>query len=556
MSKHEMKHSGTGNDKVPLSAHYVAEGTYPADICVLRYALERNARTKPDQIFAAFEGGERWTFAQTLRQVESLGGNLHELGVRQGDHVVVVLPTSSLALRAIFAINYLGAVYVPVNPALKGSSLEHVPDNAGAAFAIVDDSVLDRVIAAAPSALTTIVRSSGTGAPVRPGRITIHPVSALTRSSAPPPAPPKPIRPFDTQSIIYTSGTTGRSKGVLSSYMHSYSCVGPDAWSCLTADDRQLLHMPIFHIGGAFIATVALCVGSSIAVVSHFRTEAFWDQIRELEVTSAFLLGAMATFLLKQPPHLRDRDHKLRMVFIVPLGQSGRPFRERFGVDLFTLFNMTEICTPLISRANPEKDSICGRPRAGVEVRLVDENDCSVPDGEVGQLILRTEAPWAMNHGYNNNPQATADAWRNGWFHTGDAFIRDTDGDYRFVDRLKDAIRRRGENISSYEIEVELLSHPSVREAAAIPVPSEFSEDEVLVVLAPASGASIKPEDIIQHLLPRMAHHMIPRFIRVIDELPKTPTAKVEKHVLRAEGLTADTWDRECAAMSVRRKKL
>jgi crotonobetaine/carnitine-CoA ligase len=551
-----MNDSRTENDKVPLSAAYVPEGTYPADICVLRYALERNACTKPNDVFAAFEGGERWTFAQTLRQVESLAGNLHELGIRQGDHVVLVLPTSPLALRAMFAINYLGAVYVPVNPALKGSSLEHVLHNAGAAFAIVHDSILDRVLAAAPTALKTIVRSSDVTTPASPSGITIHSVSALTKFAAPPPPPPRPIQPFDLQSIIYTSGTTGRSKGVLSSYMHSYSCVGPDAWNCLMADDRQLLHMPIFHIGGAFIATVALCVGSSIAVVSHFRTEAFWDQVRELEVTSAFLLGAMATFLLKQPPHPRDRDHRLRMVFIVPLGQSGPAFRERFGVDVFTLFNMTEICTPLISRANPTKDSICGRPRAGVEVRLVDENDCSVGVGEVGQLILRTEAPWAMNHGYNNNPQATADAWRNGWFHTGDAFIRDADGDYRFVDRLKDAIRRRGENISSYEIEVELLSHPAVREAAAIPVPSEFSEDEVLVVLAPASGASIKPEDIIQHLLPRMAHHMIPRFIRVIDELPKTPTAKVEKHVLRAEGLTADTWDRERAGMSIRREKL
>ena len=550
-----MDSAETGNDKVPLSAHYVAGSTYPAEICVLRYALERNARDKPDQMFAAFEGGERWTFAQTLQQVESLAGNLHELGVRQGDHVVLVLPTSSLALRVMFAINYLGAVYVPVNPALKGSSLEHVLHDAGAALAIAHDSVLDRILDAAPPALKAIVRSSDAAMPVQPGRFTIHAVSALTKPSAPPP-PPKPIQPFDTQSIIYTSGTTGRSKGVLSSYMHAYSCVGPDAWNCLTAADRQLLHMPIFHIGGAFIATVALCVGSSIAVVSHFRTEAFWDQVRELEVTSAFLLGAMATFLLKQPPHPRDREHNLRMVFIVPLGQSGRAFRERFGVDVFTLFNMTEICTPLISRANPTKDSICGRPRAGVEVRLVDENDCRVKDGEVGQLILRTEAPWAMNHGYNNNPQATADAWRNGWFHTGDTFVRDADGDYRFVDRLKDAIRRRGENISSYEIEVELLSHPAVREAAAIPVPSEFSEDEVLVVLAPAIGASIDPEDIIRHLLPRMAHHMVPRFIRIVAELPKTPTAKVEKHVLRAEGLTADTWDRERAGIAIRRETI
>jgi crotonobetaine/carnitine-CoA ligase len=549
-----MNASGNGNDKVLLSEAYVAEGTYPAEICVLRYALERNARAKPDAIFAAFEGGERWTFAQTLRQVERLAGNLHALGARQGDHVVLVLPTSPLALLTMFAVNYLGAVYVPVNPAIKGSSLEHVLQNAGATFAVVHDSVLDRVLAAAPPALKTFVCSSDTAASA--GSVAVHTVSALTKPSAAPPPPERPIQPFDTQSIIYTSGTTGRSKGVLSSYMHAYSCVGPDAWNCLTADDRQLLHMPIFHIGGAFIATVALCVGSSIAVVSHFRTEAFWDQVRELEVTSAFLLGAVATFLLKQPPHPRDRDHTLRMVFIVPLGQSGPAFHERFGVDVFTLFNMTEICTPLISGANPAKGSICGRPRAGVEVRLVDTNDCSVRDGEVGQLILRTEAPWAMNHGYNNDSQATAEAWRNGWFHTGDAFIRDADGDYRFVDRLKDAIRRRGENISSYEIEVELLSHPSVREAAAIPVPSEFSEDEVLVVLAPASGASIDPEEIIRHLLPRMAHHMVPRFIRIIDELPKTPTAKVEKHILRAEGLTADTWDRERAGIVLRREAI
>jgi carnitine-CoA ligase len=343
---------------------------------------------------------------------------------------------------------------------------------------------------------------------------------------------------------------------VLSSYMHAFSCVGPDAWNCLDANDRQMVHMPIFHIGGAFIATVSLCLGSSIGVVSHFRTEAFWDQVRELEITSAFLLGAMATFLLKQPPSPRDRDHGLRMVFIVPLGQSGKPFRERFGVDVFTLFNMTEICTPLISRANPQKDNICGRPRAGVEVRLVDEHDCPVEDGTVGQLILRTEAPWALNHGYNANPQATSEAWRNGWFHTGDAFFRDADGDYHFVDRLKDAIRRRGENISSYEIEVELLSHAAVREAAAIPVPSEHSEDEVMVVLAAAADATILPEDIIRHLQPRVAHHMIPRYIRIIEELPKTPTAKVEKHVLRAEGVTPDTWDRERAGMSIGRETL
>jgi crotonobetaine/carnitine-CoA ligase len=203
-------------DPVPLSADYVPEGTYPADVCVLRYALERHAKSKPHQIFAAFEGGECWTFAQTLQQVASLAGNLHALGVRQHDHVLLVLPTCPLALLVMFAANYLGAVYVPVNPALKGSSLEHVLHNAGARIAIVHDSVLARVLAAAPAALKTMVHSSDDTVPSS-NDVAMHGVSAITKPSTPPPAPPKPIKPFDTQSIIYTSGTTGRSKGVLSS---------------------------------------------------------------------------------------------------------------------------------------------------------------------------------------------------------------------------------------------------------------------------------------------------------------------------------------------------
>ena len=297
-------------DQVPLSADYVPEGTYPADVCVLRYALERHASNKPDQIFAAFEGGERWTFAQTLHQVANLAGNLHALGVRQHDHVLLVLPTCPLALLVMFAANYLGAVYVPVNPALKGSSLEHVLHNAGARIALVHDSVLERVLAAAPATLTSVVHSSDE-AVSSSGGVAILGVSALAKPSAAPPAPLKQIQPFDTQSIIYTSGTTGRSKGVLSSYMHAFSCVGPDAWNArLQPDDRQMVRLCRSSISAAHsIATVSLCMGSSIGVVSHFRTEAFWGQVRELEITSAFLLGAMATFLLKQPPDTRDRDH-------------------------------------------------------------------------------------------------------------------------------------------------------------------------------------------------------------------------------------------------------
>jgi crotonobetaine/carnitine-CoA ligase len=190
-----------------------------------------------------------------------------------------------------------------------------------------------------------------------------------------------------------------------------------------------------------------------------------------------------------------------------------------------------------------------------VEVRIVDDNDCEVATGEIGELIVRTETPWAMNSGYYGNPEATARAWRNGWFHTGDAFRQDAAGNYFFVDRMKDAIRRRGENISSFEVEAEVSSHPQVQEAAAVAVPSEHGEDEVLVAVVPQPGGC-DPKALVEYLIPRMPHFMVPRYVRLMPELPKTPTQKVQKHLIRSEGITADTWDREQAGVVVRRQKL
>lgn len=523
-------------------------GVLPRETCVLRYALDRHASERGDAVYAVFQDGTEWTFQELRRLVRTCAAGLHAAGVKQGDRVIVMMPNGPLGVLALFAASYLGAVFVPVNPALKGNLLEHVFADSGAAFAVVHEDLLGQVTALNAPALNTIFSSGSAPDDLDCSGRTVLPVSHLDGNPDKLPEPGDPIESWHTQSIIYTSGTTGRSKGVLSSYMHSYSAMSPETWTCTRAGDRHLLHMPIFHIGGAFVASTCLCTGSSIAVVPAFKTGTFWQTVRDMKVNVVFLLGAMATFLLKAPPQSDDKDHPLRMVFIVPLGQSGPDFQKRFGVEVFTLFNMTEISTPLLSGANPVKPSTCGRPRPGVEVRLVDENDCEVPKGTVGQLVVRTAQPWAMNHGYNGNPQATADAWRNGWFHTGDAFICDDDGDFFFVDRLKDTIRRRGENISSYEIEVELLAHPDIREAAAVPVPSEFTEDEVLVVIAPVAGRSVEPPAIVEFLRARLPHHMIPRYVRMVEELPKTPTEKVQKHVLREQGATADTWDREATA--------
>jgi carnitine-CoA ligase len=400
------------------------EPLQPVDACVLRYALERHAVTRGHETYAVFEDGGRWSFADTLAAVRTMAAGLQRLGVRQGDHVLIMLPNGALGLQAMFAANYIGAVMVPVNTAYRGALLEHVITDSGAALAIVHPLAVGRILEVSTGALKRIV-VTGDGLPSAvPEGVEIHDQTVLLDPSAEPRPLERPIEPWDTQSIIFTSGTTGRSKGVLSSYLHSYTAMNPATWTCTRADDRHLLHMPIFHIGGAFIASMALCVGASVAVVDRFRTDRFWSTVRRLEVTSVFLLGAMATFLLKQPPSIDDRKHRLHAVMIVPLGQAGPPFHERFGVDVFTLFNMTEISTPLISGANPAKPGICGRLRAGVTVRLVDEHDCPVPDDTPGELIIRTDDPWTMTHGYNGRPEATAAAWRNGWFAMTTATIR------------------------------------------------------------------------------------------------------------------------------------
>jgi crotonobetaine/carnitine-CoA ligase len=197
-----------------------------------------------------------------------------------------------------------------------------------------------------------------------------------------------------------------------------------------------------------------------------------------------------------------------------------------------------------------------GRLFEGFAARVVDGEDNEVPDGTPGELVLRADAAFAFGTGYFGTPEKTVEAWRNLWFHTGDRVIREPDGYFKFVDRLKDAIRRRGENISSFEVETELCAHPAIREAAAVAVPSEFAEEEVLAAIALVEGATLDPAELIAFLTPRMAHFMVPRYIRIVPALPKTPTQKVQKHLLRSEGITADTWDREKAGIRLKRQRL
>ena len=523
--------------------------------CVLRYLIDRWADERGAQTFVVFANGEEWSYAEVKRRVVVKAAGLRAQGVEQGEHVAFWLPNGPDALILYFAINYLGAVFVPFNTAYRGTLLEHVVANSDAKVICVHPELLPRLAEVDRGALElAIVATALDYTDVRGLRSVRN--DAVAGAADDPLPLDRPIEPWDNQSIIYTSGTTGPSKGVLSSYLHMFSNAGPESWPMVTGDDRFLIAAPIFHIGGMGLMFVMLARGGSIAMMDQFTTRDFWPFVERTQCTATFLLGVMATFLIKEPPSPDDRNHQLRLAFMVPFTDDAPAFAARFGVDVYTIFNMTEISSPLVSGANPPKRGTCGRPRAGVDIRLVDRNDCEVGIGEVGEMIVRADRPWAMNSGYYKNPQATAEAWRNGWFHTGDAFRRDEEGDFYYVDRVKDSIRRRGENISAFEVEGEACAYPAVREAAAIAVPSEVGEDDVMLVVAATEGAAIDPLELTKFLIERLPYFMVPRFIRVLPDLPKTPSNKVIKTDLRADGITSDSWDREAAGLRQRREIL
>ena len=524
----------------------------PRERCVTRYLIDNFAEDKGTETFAVFQDGEVWSYEQLRQKVRQLAGGFHEQGVGRGDHVAVWMFDSKEAILTFFAINYLGAVFVPMNTAYKGQVLSHVLNVSDAKVLVAHGQLLERL---GEVDVAQIEKAISLGDGGLPPAIAGVDFSTVESTSAEPPELDRPIEPWDVQSIIFTSGTTGPSKGVLSSYLHIFTNAGPETWHFVTGEDRFLINMPIFHIGGMGVIFVMLCRGGSIAVMDGFDTEKFWPFVRQSKTTAFFLLGVMTTFLLKQEPSDDDKNHDVRLAFMVPLTETCTEFYARFGIDVYTIFNMTEISSPIVSEPNPTKRGTCGKKRDGVDVRLVDENDCEVAPGEIGEMIVRTDRPWGMNSGYYKNPEATAEAWRNGWFHTGDCFRQDSEGYFYFVDRMKDAMRRRGENISSFEVEAEVVAYPEVREAAAYAVPSDLGEDDVMISVAPVAGKTIDPKVLIEFLGERMPYFMVPRYIRVLDELPKTPSSKVMKHVLRTEGVTTDSWDREEHNIKFKREK-
>ncbi len=532
---------------------------------VVGKVLALQAREQGDKPFIQFEDGEPYTYAQTHEITNRVGNAFAKEGVTFGENVAVMLHNSMEHLWSWFGLNRIGAVHVGINTAYKGRFLTHVLTNADSRFGVMEREFLPwlaDVEETVPSMQTIFVP----GPPLQPGdipafkHITVRPFDELLQGA--PDEIEAEVTYRDTGVIMYTSGTTGPSKGVLMPHGHLFLFgLGMKVHTGLTPDDRYYICMPLFHAQGSLMQTYGtMQAGASAVLVKQFSASNWIDDIRKYEATVTNSLGVMNDFILRQPSKPTDRDNKLRMMSALPVTEDTlKQLRERFGIPKFNeLFGMTEVNLPVWRPLDAPDEAGCSGKvwDEYFEVIIADpETDEELPVGSVGEILVRPKEPFCFMQGYNGMPDRTVETWRNFWFHTGDAGRMDERGFLWYIDRIKDTIRRRGENISSYEVEAVLLEHPAVEEVAAVAVKAEEGgEDEVLACLILNHDVDTpKPEEILDFCVPRMPYFAVPRYIEYLDEIPKTPTQKIQKNKLRERGLTDTAWDREAVGYKVRR---
>jgi carnitine-CoA ligase len=528
--------------------------------CVVPDLLAARAAATPDKAFILFEE-DQWTYADAARDAWRTAQGLRRQGVEMGEYVSVWTPTGPDVLRAWFGANAAGAVYAPLNLAARGTFLEHTLNLAEAKLLVAHHQLLERLVGLELPHLETVVTVGGEADIELPWR-TVTMEELLDGVPDERPTLPRPIEPWDDLSLIYTSGTTGPSKGVRAAHAAFWNYANCFILPYVNENDRYLSSLPMFHTAGTGITYSMLRAGGSVALNKGFSASRFWDDVRRFDATVTIAIHGMVTFMLGQPEKPDDAENPLRVVYMGPLSQH-KEFGRRFGVSVYTAYGMTEVPVPIVSDLDPDDERSCGRAADPFhyELRLVDENDIPVPPGTPGELIARHTLPWTINSGYKNMPEATAESWRNGWFHTGDQFTQDVQGNFYFLDRIKDVIRRRGENISSFEVEAEVMSHPLVKDAAAVAVKNPdldeaAGDEEVKVAVVLDEGATLDPAELVEYLAGRMPAYWVPRFIEYLPELPRTESHKLKKGDLREAGITPQTWDREKAGIKLKREVL
>uniref|UniRef100_UPI0035C9D465 AMP-binding protein n=1 Tax=uncultured Sphingomonas sp. TaxID=158754 RepID=UPI0035C9D465 len=509
--------------------------------------LEEQARDRGKQVFVTMVGGESLTFAETCDQAAQVAAMLANCGIGAGDRVAVMLPNSLDFVRAWAAIGRLGAVAVLLNTELSGAFLEHPLRDAAPAALIIHASYLARLstLAGRPH-IEHVIVAGAMAAEARDHR-DFADWHAESIGAATVPAP------SDLACIMYTSGTTGAPKGVLMPHAHCY-LFGLGVIDNLGVDetDRYYICLPLYHANGLLMQLAAVLIAGGTAVVrDRFSASAWLDDIRRSKATLTHSLGAISAFVLAQPPRPDDRDHRLRLILSAPNHPDhDRAWRDRFGiVDALGAYGMTEVNIPLYGERGVSRPGTCGRPYARYfEVEIRDTvTDMPLEVGEVGEIMIRPRIPGGFMAGYHGQPEKTVEATRNFWFHTGDAGRMDVDGYITFVDRIKDCIRRRGENISAADIEASFLRVEGIAEIAAYAVPSSIDggEDEIMLAIVLHANKTLSAADIARHAHEQMPRFAQPRYIRFIESLPKTSSEKVRKVDLRQTGVTPQTIDLE-----------
>lgn len=489
-------------------------------------------------------GGSTSSYCQVRDMAASMAGVLAAQGVRRGDRVAAVCGNRLELMELILGCGWLGATIVPLNTALRGSSLQRVLQAARPSFLLVESDLLHIVTAAG---LPPGLRATWLAGPILGSADPRW--QPVPRPGDHEPGPPGDVAPSDILAILFTSGTTGTPQGVCCPH-GQFAWWGATVADVLRITSEDVLHtsLPLFHTNALNAFWQALMTGSCYVLGSRFSASRFWGELADSGATMTYLLGAMAGMLAVQPPNRSDRTHRCQRA-LAPASPPGlaAAFRERFGVVLVEGFGSTE--TNLIIGATPDEQrpGYLGRVLEHFDVRVVDEAGASVPDGVPGELITRSKDPLAFAAGYFDNPDRSAEAWRYGWFHTGDKVVRDANGWLKFIDRIRDVIRRRGENISSREVENALASHPDVVAVAAFAVPSELAEDEVMVSVQVKPGSTVSPAELVRHCAGDLPVFAQPRYVDVVASLPTTSNGKVRKSELRARGVTMSTWDKESA---------
>jgi crotonobetaine/carnitine-CoA ligase len=525
--------------------------------------VREQAERYGDREFLRFKDGAGLSFRQLDALSSSLAASFASNGVKPGDRIVAVLENCPELLVALIAANKLGAIFVPLNTQLKGAFLEHQLKNSAPRLIMVDNQtspLFDTVdLSGLDFQAVVVVGRPTEGDRGRFANRGIHSFADVVRSEASAATFHDPL-PSDVSTVIYTSGTTGPSKGVMMPHAHCY-LLGYNLAKVmrLTENDIYYVCMPLFHTNALFMQMIgSLIAGSRTVLTPRFTATNWLADVRTHGATVTNALGVMPEFIFRQPPTPNDRDHKLRAMMAVPIAAEwGHQFEERFGLRLVQGFGLTEAnIVAYTNLEDPLEPGCCGNILGDwYEVRIVQpSSDEELPAGQAGEIIVRPKFPSIFMSGYFRMPERTVDAWRDLWFHTGDAGYMDARGRLFFVDRIKDCIRRRGENISSYEVEQVISSHPAVEESAVVAAKSEIGgEDEVQACVVVRSSHRLRPEELLDFCQERMPRYAVPRYVDFVDSLPKTPTGKVRKEELRQARASGSAWDREAVGYVLRR---